>query len=737
MVCIAHFSNAQSFAINTDGSSANASALLDVKSTGKGVLVPRMNKAQKNAIISPATGLLVFQDAPDSVGFYFYNGTAWLWMATATNITGWATTGNAGTDTSVNFIGTTNNMPLRFKVNNQWNGQFDPNNSNYFIGSNAGRFNTGIVNTAFGASSLPNNNSGNFNTAFGGGAMISNTTGSSNVAMGNTALANHKFGDNNVALGSNAMNGDTSGTNNTAVGAFTLFQSRNVTDNVAIGQSSLFNHKSGNNNVAIGSFSMFSDTTGVQSVAVGVSAMRFAGNSGFNTAVGNNSLSLAGQGVVNNGLFGNFNTALGYNSAKGIRSGFGNVVIGNEALSADSNSTANVVIGNGAMSGLNSGGTQNIAIGYFAMADAKGNRKTAIGVSALNNDTSAIGNTAVGYLALSSNRRGVNNVAMGVYALQNNISGSRNTAIGDSALRVQSFSVGNATNHFTNNTAIGYKALLNNQPTLITDGLDNTALGSLAGQSNTTGTGNTFLGSASNTSPGTLTNATAIGFQSQTTQSNSMVLGSINGINGATSSVNVGVGTNTPDARLHIVRNGASGGTYQAESGLILENSSIFTMQFSTPNGVPALIRSGNASTPQRSGITFEADSSINFNSGGSLNRMIIDNTGFVGVRTSAPLSYLDVSGSTANAIQTSSVSVTLDQFDHTHIITPTVAAVTVTIPAASTCTRREYVVVNQDNAVHNFSITYLDFTNTAVTAIAANSSITIQSNGTNWYRIR
>ncbi len=118
LICISHFSNAQSFAINTDGSTAHASALLDVKSTTKGVLVPRMSKAEKNAIASPAAGLLVYQNAPDSTGFYYYNGSAWLWLAAATNITGWSTTGNAGTDTAVNFIGTTTNMPFRFKVNN-------------------------------------------------------------------------------------------------------------------------------------------------------------------------------------------------------------------------------------------------------------------------------------------------------------------------------------------------------------------------------------------------------------------------------------------------------------------------------------------------------------------------------------------------------------------------------------------------------------------------------------------
>ena len=54
-----------------------ASALLDLTSTNKGMLVPRMTAAQKLAIASPSTGLLIFQtDAP--IGFYYYNGASWL-----------------------------------------------------------------------------------------------------------------------------------------------------------------------------------------------------------------------------------------------------------------------------------------------------------------------------------------------------------------------------------------------------------------------------------------------------------------------------------------------------------------------------------------------------------------------------------------------------------------------------------------------------------------------------------
>jgi hypothetical protein len=51
---------AQSVGINTDGSTPNPSALLDVKSTDKGLLIPRMSTAQRTAITSPATGLMVF-----------------------------------------------------------------------------------------------------------------------------------------------------------------------------------------------------------------------------------------------------------------------------------------------------------------------------------------------------------------------------------------------------------------------------------------------------------------------------------------------------------------------------------------------------------------------------------------------------------------------------------------------------------------------------------------------------
>jgi len=85
-------SNAQGVAINTSGAAANSSAMLDVASTTQGMLVPRMDSAQRSIINSPATGLFVYQTDGVTPGFYFYNGTAWVPLSS----TGGGATGTAG-----------------------------------------------------------------------------------------------------------------------------------------------------------------------------------------------------------------------------------------------------------------------------------------------------------------------------------------------------------------------------------------------------------------------------------------------------------------------------------------------------------------------------------------------------------------------------------------------------------------------------------------------------------------
>lgn len=67
----------QGVGINTDGSSPNTSAILDVKSTSQGVLISRMLQSERDLISSPATGLVIYQ-TDNTSGFYYYNGTIWV-----------------------------------------------------------------------------------------------------------------------------------------------------------------------------------------------------------------------------------------------------------------------------------------------------------------------------------------------------------------------------------------------------------------------------------------------------------------------------------------------------------------------------------------------------------------------------------------------------------------------------------------------------------------------------------
>ncbi len=103
--------------------------------------------------------------------------------------TAWNILGNAGTNPASNFIGTTDNQPLRIRVNNQPAGQISDTNA--AIGTGALQNNTsGALNTAMGTSALAANTTGNENTGIGSFALTSNT-GSYNSALGSNALLNN------------------------------------------------------------------------------------------------------------------------------------------------------------------------------------------------------------------------------------------------------------------------------------------------------------------------------------------------------------------------------------------------------------------------------------------------------------------------------------------------------------------------------------------------------------------
>lgn len=99
------------------------SSVLDISSTSQGILAPRMTTVQRNAIATPADGLLLYDLDLDA--FYFYDATATAaWRAllasskSTASLGGWSTLGNAGTVATTNFLGTTDAIDFRIRTTN-------------------------------------------------------------------------------------------------------------------------------------------------------------------------------------------------------------------------------------------------------------------------------------------------------------------------------------------------------------------------------------------------------------------------------------------------------------------------------------------------------------------------------------------------------------------------------------------------------------------------------------------
>jgi len=104
--------------INTDGSQPDNSAQLDVKSTTKGFLPPRMTTTQRDAIISPARGLVVYNlDCDD---FQYFNGATWIPLGNSGNVAAPLTISGLTTP-CINAVGVTYSIaPIPGAVGYTW-----------------------------------------------------------------------------------------------------------------------------------------------------------------------------------------------------------------------------------------------------------------------------------------------------------------------------------------------------------------------------------------------------------------------------------------------------------------------------------------------------------------------------------------------------------------------------------------------------------------------------------------
>jgi len=299
LVAGAAFAQTENVGIGT--TQPDKSAILDLSSSNKGFLLPRMSKSQRLSIVKPAQGLQVFQTDEKS-GLYIFNGSDWTNAANsvAAATDPWLRGGNAIVPGE--FIGTTNSEPLIFKSGNQISGYLGVfPNSNTFFGYRAGVTNVtpssaGQGNVAIGSFSMEKNTSGSGNFAIGTFALRENTTGGSNFALGINALYNNN-GDYNLGIGPNALLANTSGASNTGIGQNAIGSNTSGGNNTGVGQNSLYSNIAGRSNVALGNSAGFS-STGTGNVFLGF-------NAGYSETT-NNKLYIANTNTTTPLIYGDF-----------------------------------------------------------------------------------------------------------------------------------------------------------------------------------------------------------------------------------------------------------------------------------------------------------------------------------------------------------------------------------------------------------------------------------------------
>jgi hypothetical protein len=307
--------------VNTAAPSESSS--LDVVSSDTGILIPRLTLTGTDDMSTIVNGniesLLVYNTATvDDVtpGFYYWNSSIWVRLVTNdTESSDWNLSGNTGTISGVDFIGTTDAQDLAIKTNNTLffrftqRGQLDFLNTgeSVFIGENAGEVNDNSITTRstfIGTNSGASNTSGADNSFFGANSGQSNTTGEKNSFFGSQS------GVANIDGSKNSFFGERTGVLNTS-----------GSDNSFFGQTSGSANTTGLSNTFLGSASGLNSSEGDENVFVGSTA-------GSNNAAGNSNTYLgATSGVLNTG---NNNVFIGYGAGNGETTTSNTLIIQND-----------------------------------------------------------------------------------------------------------------------------------------------------------------------------------------------------------------------------------------------------------------------------------------------------------------------------------------------------------------------------------------------------------------------
>lgn len=513
--------------INTDGVDPDGSSMLDIKSTDKGVLIPRMDSAQRVAITTPATGLLVYQ-TNGSDGFYYFNGS--IWESLNSGVSNWAVNGNDIINANSGNVGIGTTAPAKL---------LDVNGDALINGLTVGIGNGDeSTNTAVGSSALSSNLTGAYgNTAIGSETLLSNTDGYGNTGLGQNALQSNTDGYQNTGIGMTALQNN-NGSYNTAIGSESLFYNTG-NENTAVGAGALFGNDYGGQNTAIGFYSLYSMSAGYSNTATGYYALSFNQTGSYNTAngyfangnnqtgsdntaMGYNALLLNGTGNANTAIgdsallsntTGNYNTALGFRAdvITGVLTNA--TAIGYNARVGTSNSMVlggtgadAVMVGIGTttpsqtLEVIGTTKTDNLQVtagataGYVLQSDASGNA-TWVAPSAGTETDPQVNSTSDNYVPKWNGTELVDgvifdndSVGIGTDAPEKLLHVNGEALINGDAF-INGLTIGHGNGNNTDNTAVGTYAL-----GLNTTGAVNTAIGKDALHSNTEGSGNTAIG---------------------------------------------------------------------------------------------------------------------------------------------------------------------------------------------------------------------------------------------------